>query len=89
MCAAEVQRLQEQVRKLQVDAADEARRRAQVDTLEQKVANLEGELQAAQRHYDQVNMYTHTLTGADQKRFANGRFSQPLSLRLSRRETPY
>ncbi|XP_067257321.1 polyamine-modulated factor 1-binding protein 1 [Chanodichthys erythropterus] len=51
---AEVQRLQEQVRKLQADAADEARRRAQVDTLEQKVANLEGELQAAQRHCDQA-----------------------------------
>lgn len=89
MCAAEVQRLQEQVRKLQADAADEGQRRAQVDTLEQKVANLEGELRAAQRHCDQVNKYKYTLTGADQKRFARGRFSQPLSLRLSRRETPY
>lgn len=91
VCAAEVQRLQERVRKLQADAEDEGRRRAQVDTLQQKVANLEGELQAAQRKCDQVNKYTHThtLTGADQKRFARGRFSQLLSLRLSKRETPY
>ncbi|KAK2914340.1 hypothetical protein Q8A67_002739 [Cirrhinus molitorella] len=50
----EVQRLQEQVRKLQADAADEGRRRAQVESLEQKVANLEGELQAAQRQCDQA-----------------------------------
>ncbi|XP_073691780.1 uncharacterized protein pmfbp1 [Garra rufa] len=51
---AEVQRLQEQVRKLQTDAADDGRRRAQVESLEQKVANLEGELQAAQRQCDQA-----------------------------------
>ncbi|XP_016377074.1 trichohyalin-like [Sinocyclocheilus rhinocerous] len=51
---AEVQRLQEQVRKLQADAADEGRRRAQVDSLEQKVASLEGELLAAQRQCDQA-----------------------------------
>ncbi|XDV17496.1 hypothetical protein PO909_023344 [Leuciscus waleckii] len=50
---AEMQRLQEQVKKLQADAADEARRRAQADALELKVANLEGELQAAQRQCDQ------------------------------------
>ncbi|XP_016303419.1 centrosome-associated protein CEP250-like [Sinocyclocheilus anshuiensis] len=50
----EVHRLQEQVRKLQADAADEGRRRAQVDSLEQKVASLEGELQAAQRQCDQA-----------------------------------
>ncbi|XP_077057955.1 uncharacterized protein pmfbp1 isoform X3 [Siphateles boraxobius] len=51
---AEMQRLQEQVKKLQADAADEARKRAQADTLEVKVANLEGELQAAQRQCDQA-----------------------------------
>lgn len=62
MCFAEVQQLQEQVRKLQADAADEGRRRAQVDSLEQKVTNLEGELQAAQRQCDQVNKYTHIYT---------------------------
>jgi len=55
-----MQRLQEQVKKLQADAADEGRRRAQADTLELKVANLEEELQAAQRQCDQVNKYTHT-----------------------------
>ncbi|XP_043099198.1 trichohyalin isoform X2 [Puntigrus tetrazona] len=52
--AAEVQRLQEQVRKLQADAAEEGRRREQVDALEQKVARLERELQAAQRQCDQA-----------------------------------
>ncbi|XP_016090509.1 trichohyalin-like [Sinocyclocheilus grahami] len=52
--SAEVQRLQEQVRKLQADAADEGRRQAQVDSLEQKVASLEGELLAAQRQCDQA-----------------------------------
>lgn len=51
---AEMQRLQEQVKKLQADAADGGRRRAQADTLELKVANLEGELQAAQRQCDQA-----------------------------------
>ncbi|XP_039547249.1 trichohyalin-like [Pimephales promelas] len=49
-----MQRLQEQVKKLQADAADEGRRRAQADTLELKVANLEEELQAAQRQCDQA-----------------------------------
>lgn len=43
------------MRKLQADAADEGRRQAQGDSLEQKVANLEGELEAAQRQCDQVN----------------------------------
>nr|XP_021333719.1 polyamine-modulated factor 1-binding protein 1 isoform X4 [Danio rerio] len=52
--AEEMQRLQEQLRKLQADAADEVHRQAQVDSLEQKVANLEGELQAAQRQCDQA-----------------------------------
>ncbi|XP_056316773.1 LOW QUALITY PROTEIN: centrosome-associated protein CEP250 [Danio aesculapii] len=52
--AADMQRLQEQLRKLQADAADEVHRQAQVDSLEQKVANLEGELQAAQRQCDQA-----------------------------------
>uniref|UniRef100_A0A8C2GV93 Polyamine-modulated factor 1-binding protein 1 n=1 Tax=Cyprinus carpio TaxID=7962 RepID=A0A8C2GV93_CYPCA len=51
---AEVQRLQEQVRKLQADAADEGRKRAHIDSLEQKVANLEGELQAAQSQCGQA-----------------------------------
>ncbi|XP_059394359.1 trichohyalin isoform X2 [Carassius carassius] len=51
---AEVQRLQEQVRRLQADAADEDQRRAHVDSLEQKVVNLEGELQAAQRQCGQA-----------------------------------
>lgn len=84
MCFAEVQRLQEQVRKLQVDAADEGWRQAQVDSLEQKVASLEGELLAAQRQCDQVNNVC-----TDQIHFACGRFSQSLSLRLSKRETAY
>ncbi|XP_016106076.1 early endosome antigen 1-like [Sinocyclocheilus grahami] len=51
---AEVQRLQEQVRKLQADAANEGRRRAHIYSLEQKVASLEGELQVAQRQCDQA-----------------------------------
>ncbi|XP_052418278.1 trichohyalin isoform X2 [Carassius gibelio] len=51
---AEVHRLQEQVRRLQADAADEDQRRAHVDSLEQKVVKLEGELQAAQRQCGQA-----------------------------------
>ncbi len=43
------------MRTLQADATDEGRRRAQGDSLEQKVADLEGELEAAQRQCDQVN----------------------------------
>lgn len=85
-----MQRLQEQVRKLQAGAVDEGQRRAQVESLEHKVANLEGELQATQRQCEQVNKYTHIYTLYVQIRYVLPvADSQSPSLRLSRRETPY